>query len=152
MTAVEKNTIDIDELKKVIEHYKQLIADNGHVRIISFPFSFSDLENSFESCAQLSGNIGQFEHSLFEREQVLGPDHLSTLQARDNLASAYRSTGQLKKAIEFYELNHIEYRRVLGANHASTLQNNCDLAFTYELAGQLEKALEFYELTIAVIS
>ncbi len=51
---------------------------------------------------------------------MLGDDHPSTLQSRNNLAYAYRAAGDLGRAIPLYERSLAACTRVLGDNHPLT--------------------------------
>ena len=80
------------------------------------------------------------EQVLAARERVLGPDHPSTLQSRNNLAVGYRVAGRLDEAITLHEQVLAARERVLGPDHPSTLQSRNNLAVGYQAAGRSGEA------------
>ncbi|MEW2524449.1 tetratricopeptide repeat protein, partial [Streptomyces sp. NPDC047071] len=61
--------------------------------------------------------IPLYEHTLRERERVLGGDHPDTLTSRNNLAYAYETAGDLGRAIPLYESALDDCERVLSPGH-----------------------------------
>ncbi|MDO5287917.1 MAG: tetratricopeptide repeat protein, partial [Actinomycetia bacterium] len=71
--------------------------------------------------AGLAGLAVQLAPYTDLHEQVLGPDHPSTLTSRGNLALAYQDAGRLGKAVPLYEEVLAGRVRVLGPGHPDTL-------------------------------
>lgn len=87
--------------------------------------------------------------TLFDCEQILGPDHPYTLTSRNNLASAYESAGQIDKAIPLLEQNLADTERIQGPDHPHTLITRNNLAVTTRSAGQLDKTIPLLEQNLA---
>lgn len=92
--------------------------------------------------------ITLFSRATHGYESLHGPDHLDTLNSRNNLASAYESAGDLKRAIPLYEAILVDTERVLGSGHPQTLTSRNNLAYSYQAAGNLELAIPLYETTL----
>jgi tetratricopeptide (TPR) repeat protein len=82
-------------------------------------------------------------------EQVLGPDHLDTLNARNSLAAAYHDAGRAAEAIPLFERTLVSRQRLLGAEHPDTLTSQNNLAAAYQDAGRTPEAILLFELTLA---
>lgn len=65
-------------------------------------------------------------------EQVLGPGHPDTLNARNSLAAAYQAAERPAEAIPLFERTLADRERVLGTDHPDTVTTRNYLA----LAGQ----------------
>ena len=88
----------------------------------------------------------QIGHSLVEDcERVLGPDDLSTLTSRDDLAGSYLMAGRLSEAIPLYEQVLTARQRILGPDHPDTLTSQGNLAVALQAAGRLAEAIPLYE-------
>ena len=83
--------------------------------------------------------------SVTRAGDTLGPDHPSTLTARNDLAGAYQDTGRLNEAIALYEQTLEDRTRILGPHHPDTLTARNNLANAYQDAGRLHDAIPQYE-------
>ena len=83
--------------------------------------------------------------SVTRAGDTLGPDHPSTLTARNDLAGAYQDTGRLNEAIALYEQTLEDRTRILGPHHPDTLTARNDLANAYQAAGRLHDAIPLHE-------
>ncbi|WP_198012592.1 FxSxx-COOH system tetratricopeptide repeat protein [Promicromonospora sukumoe] len=92
--------------------------------------------------------IALLERLVVTAESSLGPDHLNTLTARDNLAGAYESAGDLGRAVPMYEQNLADTERVLGPDHPDTLTSRNNLAYAYQAVGDLRQAVPLFERTL----
>ncbi|WP_051717073.1 tetratricopeptide repeat protein [Streptomyces sp. NRRL F-5727] len=97
----------------------------------------------------LSLALPAFQRALAAHERLLGPDHLSTLTSRNNLAGAYESAGDLGRATPLYEQTLAERERLLGHDHPDTLTSRNNLAYAYQQAGDLDRATPLFEETLA---
>ena len=79
---------------------------------------------------------------------TLGPDHPSTLTARNNLAGAYQAAGRLNEAIPLYQQNLKDRTRILSPHHPDTLNSRNNLANAYHDAGRLNEAIPLHEQTL----
>ena len=75
--------------------------------------------------------------SVTRAGDTLGPDHPSTLTARNDLAGAYQDTGRLNEAIALYEQTLEDRTRILGPHHPDTLISRNNLASAYRAAGRI---------------
>ncbi|MFE7503644.1 tetratricopeptide repeat protein, partial [Streptomyces albidoflavus] len=73
-------------------------------------------------------------------EQVLGPDHLDTINARHNLANSYAAAGRTNKATSLRVGVLADFERLLGADHLDTLSARANLAVSYADAGRIAEA------------
>ena len=89
------------------------------------------------------------EQNLAGCERVLGPGHLRTLAARNNLANAYRDVGRATEAIPLLEQNLAGCERVLGRGHLRTLAAGSNLAAAYQAAGRAAEAIPLLEQSLA---
>jgi tetratricopeptide (TPR) repeat protein len=93
--------------------------------------------------------IPLFELTLAAREQVLGPDHPSTLNTRGSLATAYRDMGRVADAIPLFKLTLAARERVLGRDHPDTLISRNNLANAYRDTGRIAEAVPLIEQMLA---
>lgn len=95
-----------------------------------------------------------FQRALAGREKALGPNHVSTLNAMDNLGSCYHEQGRLDEAEELLLRALAGYKKTLGkeALNASLLNAVYNLGVLYyhqrkldEVEQMLERALAGYQ-------
>lgn len=80
--------------------------------------------------------------------RILGPEHVHTMLACDNLGSAYETAGQADEAIRV-RLNVVADReRLLGIDHPDTLTSRAGLATAYHLSGRQAEALPLFQRTL----
>ncbi|MFI6220125.1 tetratricopeptide repeat protein, partial [Nocardia salmonicida] len=96
-----------------------------------------------------AGTISELEKTLADRQRVLGPDHVDTLNAAHNLAYTYAEAGRADEAIDLFEKTLIDRQRVLGPDHVDTLNTAHNLAYTYREAGRFDEAIDLFEKTLA---
>jgi len=90
------------------------------------------------------------ERIVARAQQLLGPEHLSTLSAMSDLASSHRIQGELEGA-RVLEEQALEVRmRVLGEEHPDTLTTMHNLTLTVKMQGDLEGARVMGERVLAV--
>ncbi|KAF8144885.1 hypothetical protein K438DRAFT_1945281 [Mycena galopus ATCC 62051] len=77
---------------------------------------------------------------LQNRRQVLGDDHLDTLQAMHNLAITYQDLGQLQEAEKLQVVVLEKRRKLLGDDHLDTLHAMNNLANTYRNLSLFQEA------------
>ncbi|KNC46150.1 tetratricopeptide TPR_2 repeat protein [Thecamonas trahens ATCC 50062] len=87
-----------------------------------------------------------------EREDVLGPEHPSTLTTRHGIAGVLEAQGQYAEALAEYRavLAVQEREDVLGPEHPSTLTTRHNIAVVLEAQGQYAEALAEYRAVLAV--
>ncbi|WP_405180919.1 tetratricopeptide repeat protein [Nocardia sp. NBC_01377] len=93
--------------------------------------------------------LAYHHQALIDFDQVLGADHSSTLESRNDLAEAYKSAGRTAEAIPLHEQNLADRERTLGADHPDTLTTRNNLALTYESAGRVSEAIPLHEQNLA---
>ncbi|KAH7134383.1 hypothetical protein EDB81DRAFT_844943 [Dactylonectria macrodidyma] len=86
-----------------------------------------------------------YERALEGTEEVLGPDHTSTLDTVHNLGNLYLDQGKFKRAEEMYERALEGHEKALGRHHISTLSTVHSLGSLYRGQGKLKEAEEMYE-------
>ncbi len=82
-------------------------------------------------------------------EQLLGPGHPDTLNARNSLAAAYLAAGRVTDAIPLFEQTLSVLVSQLGPDHPDTLTLQNNLASAYQDAGRAAEAIRLYELNLA---
>jgi serine/threonine protein kinase len=82
--------------------------------------------------------IRDFERAHDLATSQFGPDHRSTLQSMNDLASAYRSAGGFAKAVSLLERTLKLTRVRFGPEDPLTLRTMHNLAIAYESAGMVE--------------
>jgi len=112
----------------------------------------ADLLYNYGQCLLEDGRYQEAEKVFSEvveiQNNMLGPEHVSTLASMSNLACAYGEQGQWKKAEES-NTKILEIRkRVLGPEHPDTLINMNNLA---EMLRQQKQWREAEELQVQVL-
>ena len=82
-------------------------------------------------------------------ERLRGPDHLSTLGPRSDLANAYRMAGRVADAVALHEQVLAVRERLLGPDHLDTLSSRNNLAVAYRAAGRAANAVALHEQVLA---
>lgn len=81
------------------------------------------------------------EEVLEGQLDLLGPDHLHTLQTRSSLAADLRALGDYQSALERDEVTYESSREVFGDEFRGTLNAAHNLALSYLLTGRFRDAL-----------
>ena len=110
-----------------------------------------DAENMLSYLAVMYEDLGRFDEAvtLFERvrdtrDARLGPDHIVTLQPRQNLGHAYLLAGKLPEAIAL--LKQVYDAEVkLGPDHSLTITTANNLAVALSYAGKAAEAVALLE-------
>ncbi|MFE6867711.1 tetratricopeptide repeat protein [Kitasatospora sp. NPDC057692] len=90
-----------------------------------------------------------WQHLTDTAERALGPDHLHTLTARNNLALTYRQAGRTQEAIDLGEQVLTDRERVVGPRHPHTLTARNNLASSYRQAGRTQEAIDLLRQVLA---
>ncbi|KAF8469702.1 P-loop containing nucleoside triphosphate hydrolase protein [Kalaharituber pfeilii] len=86
---------------------------------------------------------------LVRSEQLLGIDHLDTLNAVNNMGNVFLQQGQHNKALEWYERALAGREKALGTDHPDTLAVVYNMACVFYGQGQYGKALEWHKRALA---
>lgn len=73
--------------------------------------------------------------------ELLGPDHLHTLQTRGSLAGDMRALGDYQAALDLDEVTYKSSRELFGDEFRGTLNAASNLALSYLLTGRFRQAL-----------
>jgi ATP-binding cassette, subfamily B, bacterial len=87
----------------------------------------SALAEAYRAAGRTEEAAALHEQILATRQRVLGPDHPSTLGARNNLANALRAAGRTEEAVALHEQVLAVRQRVLGPEHPDTVQSRNNL-------------------------
>ena len=151
------NEIDVDQLANFEQQRQETrnlveqvgtITSQGYSRPL---FSDPDFAALLATTLRNATDLGMPHLAIALTDSVtrvgdtLGPDHPSTLTARNNLAGAYQTAGRLNEAIPLYEQNLEDRTRILGPHHPDTLTARNNLAGAYQTAGRLNEAIPLYE-------
>lgn len=80
--------------------------------------------------------------------QLLGPEHLHTLQTRSSLAGDMRALGDYQAALDLDKVTYESSREVFGDEYRGTLNAAHNLALSYLLTGRFRQALAQDRLTL----
>ncbi|MFG2233606.1 tetratricopeptide repeat protein [Streptomyces sp. NPDC048723] len=86
--------------------------------------------------------LQQAAHSITARS--LGPDHLETLNSRNNLADALDLFGRHQEAADLHQQVLTARERALGADHADTLLSRNNLALALDDLGRHQEAADLH--------
>lgn len=73
--------------------------------------------------------------------ELLGPDHVHTLQTRGSLAGDMRALGDYQAALDLDEVTYESSRELFGEEYRGTLSAASNLALSYLLTGRFREAL-----------
>ncbi|MEV8633713.1 sigma-70 family RNA polymerase sigma factor [Streptosporangium sp. NPDC051023] len=88
------------------------------------------------------------KQKLAEYERTLGPDHPTTLAARDDLARAHRTMEQREQAIPLLERILTHRQRKLGPDHPDTLAARDTLTRAYQTTGRTKQVIPLLKETL----
>jgi tetratricopeptide (TPR) repeat protein len=81
-----------------------------------------------------------YQLTLKGREEVLGPDHTSTLDTVHNIGGLYVLQGKMREAEDMFKRSLTGCETALGLDHTSTLQTANSLGSVYWKQGKLKEA------------
>ena len=151
------NEIDVDQLanfEQQRQETRNLVEQVGTITSQDYSrplFSDPDFAALLATTLRNATDLGMPHLAIALTDSVtrvgdtLGPDHPSTLTARNNLAGAYQTAGRLDEAIPLYEQNLEDRTRILGPHHPDTLTARNNLASAYQAAGRLNEAIPLHE-------
>ncbi len=73
--------------------------------------------------------------------ELLGPDHVHTLQTRGSLAADMRALGDYQAALDLDEVTYESSRELFGEEFRGTLRASSNLALSYLMTGRFRQAL-----------
>ena len=151
------NEIDVDQLanfEQQRQETRNLVEQVGTITSQDYSrplFSDPDFAALLATTLRNATDLGMPHLAIALTDSVtrvgdtLGPDHPSTLTARNNLAGAYQTAGRLNEAITLYEQTLEDRTRILGPRHPDTLISRDNLADAYRTAGRIEDAEKLFE-------
>jgi len=151
------NEIDVDQLanfEQQRQETRNLVEQVGTITSQDYSrplFSDPDFAALLATTLRNATDLGMPHLAIALTDSVtrvgdtLGPDHPSTLTARNNLAGAYQTAGRLDEAIPLHEQNLEDRTRILGPHHPDTLTARNNLAGAYQAAGRLNEAIPLYQ-------
>ncbi len=93
----------------------------------------------------------QFERARAIYLDHLGPNHATTLESMNNLATAYDDSGRDAEALKLRQQTLAIRRATLGPDHVDTLGSMRNLANSYMAANRLKEALDLDEETVQLL-
>ena len=151
------NEIDVDQLanfEQQRQETRNLVEQVGTITSQDYSrplFSDPDFAALLATTLRNATDLGMPHLAIALTDSVtrvgdtLGPDHPSTLTARNNLANAYHDAGRLNEAIPLHEQTLEDRTRILGPHHPHTLTARNNLAEAYRAAGRFEDADKLFE-------
>jgi len=108
--------------------------------------TMNNLALAYTDAGRIPEAIALFKRVRDGRVAKLGPDHIDTLGAVNNLARAYLRTGdKLPEAITLLERVRDAFTTKLGPDHPSTLTVLDNLGGAYKAAGRIPEAITLNE-------
>ncbi|MFI6535973.1 hypothetical protein ACIBHY_26230 [Nonomuraea sp. NPDC050547] len=101
---------------------------SGHPALLSMRTTLAVLRTPLDP---LEVSIGAFERLVADKQRIIGPGALDTLETRLELAGLYARRGEDHRTFAHYRRLATDAERVLGKNHSLTLQTKWDLAEAY---------------------
>jgi len=102
------------------------------------------LGRTYEYLGEYEAAEPHLEAALRLYRQVLGDEHLNTLNAMEDLALVYRRHARYSEAEELFTKALAGKRRLLGNQHFETAVSTNDLATLYHTVGRHEEAERLY--------
>lgn len=110
------------------------------------------VKNNLGELYRDQGNFAQAEQMYLEARagylEMLGPNHILTLDTVNNLGALYEADGKLEKAEELYEQALGGKNTLLGPAHVSTLATVSNLGRLYLAQGKLNEAERMFKQAI----
>ncbi|MET8078723.1 tetratricopeptide repeat protein, partial [Streptomyces sp. NPDC005303] len=131
------NTVHLDELTR-----PALWQPEAHPCIYQVSVSLTD-------AGLYQQAIEHDERTARHSNDILGPDHPTTLDARHNLAVSYSHAGRIQEALDLRERVLADYERIRGDDHPDTLSARSNLAVSYRAVGRVQEALDLRERVLA---
>jgi tetratricopeptide (TPR) repeat protein len=100
-----------------------------------------DLANILRDLAEFDEARKVDEEVLQGQLELLGPDHLNTLQTRGSLAADMRALGDYQAALDLDKVTYESWREAFGDDFRGTLNAANNLALSYLLTGRFRQAL-----------
>jgi tetratricopeptide (TPR) repeat protein len=120
-------------------------AEDSHSALLSFW-----LGSLLPDQGDYTAALPFLERALAIREQVLGPDHLETAHALNNLANLLHTLGDYAAARLFFERALAIRERALGPDHLDTAQSLNNLASLLHTQGVYAAARPLHERALAI--
>jgi tetratricopeptide (TPR) repeat protein len=98
---------------------------------------------------QFSPAEKMYRRSLAGKEEVLGPECMSTLATVNNLGNLYGGQGKLDEAKEMYLRALSGYEQALGPEYTSTLITVNNLGILYRDQGKFDEAEQMYQRALS---
>jgi len=127
----------------------------SRLSLMELPNHFEQARGVFQATSQIGcmyvdhrfdSQAGNLFELLFEGQQeLLGDDHLDTLDTVNNMANVFESQGEYSKALEWYQKALDGCEKTLGKDHPSTLDTVNNMANVFDSQGEYSKALELYQ-------
>jgi tetratricopeptide (TPR) repeat protein len=136
----------------------------SHIRSLMAQQEMYGSRKTWNSLVKVNQRVSNYLHSrgwyseaeallgrlLASKEQVLGSQHIDTLQTKHTPARVYQSQGRHKVAETIYEHVLVAREKHLGVEHPDTLKTMNNLAIVYESQGRNSDAERMHERVLAV--
>ncbi|KAH8794724.1 hypothetical protein BGZ57DRAFT_1012390 [Hyaloscypha finlandica] len=132
--------------RRLLQHAtrQNVFIVGGKLDLDGLDWTFHYLGTLYKDQGKLAEAEAMYDRALQGYEEALGPDHISTLNAVNNLGVLYTNQGKLAKAEEMYIRALQGKEEALGPDHISTLNAVNNLGILYTNQGKLAKAEEMY--------
>ncbi|WP_214324835.1 tetratricopeptide repeat protein [Nonomuraea sediminis] len=124
--------------QEAIAFFEKAMAEHvgsDHPALLSMRTSRAILRTPLDP---LDVTIGEFERIVADKQRVLGPGDLDTLETRLELGSLFERRKQYRQAFAHYRQLITDAERALGRHHSLTLQAKWNLAEAYVNAEDLK--------------
>jgi tetratricopeptide (TPR) repeat protein len=114
-------------------------------RVLDIYMSIHDLACLYRTQGILRQAQQLYERALAGKEEILGPDHISTLETVNNLGVVHTNRRNLEAAEKLCQRALVGRENALGRHHASTLHSANALASCHMKKGNLSRAEDLYK-------
>ncbi|KAL2855615.1 purine and uridine phosphorylase [Aspergillus pseudodeflectus] len=114
-------------------------------RVLEIYTAIHDLACLYLSQGMLRQAQQLYERALAGKEDILGPDHISTLETVNNLGIVHTNRRNTEAAGKMCQRALLGRENALGPHHASTLHSVNALAFFHMKEGNLSRAEALYK-------
>jgi tetratricopeptide (TPR) repeat protein len=132
--------------RRLLQHVtrQDLFIADDKVDIDGLDWAFHNLGNLYKDQGKLAEAEKMYIRALQGKEEVLGPDHTSTLDTVNNLGTLYKKQSKLAEAEKMYIRALQGNEEALGPDHTSTLLTVNNLGTLYKNQGKLAEAEKMY--------
>lgn len=125
--------------------------DNWQARPLEILNTLLDLGTVYQSMGRLPDAEATFEEALAGFQDVVGPDHPSTVVALNNLGQIYEKEGLFDEAEPLLKQAVTQFEAIYGSEHPEAARARNNLALLHESQGNFREAEPLYLKTLTLL-